>query len=96
MQEKREVDFLPMQTEQRPTRDEAKFLLELSLLSKAQYESLQKASYLLMPRGEREAYDRRRVRIEEVRGLLSKLDRNNSSGGSKSTGPDEQGSVRTA
>ena len=70
------MDLLPIE----PTSDEAKRLsVELSMLSKGQYESLQKAPYLLMPRAEREAYDRRRVRIEELRELLGKLSRDNSS-----------------
>jgi hypothetical protein len=56
-----------------PTPDEAKrLLLELSTLSERQYESLQKPPYLLMSRAEREMYDRRRVRIEELRELLGK------------------------
>ena len=53
--------------------DEAKRLsLELSTLSERQIEAMLKAPYLLMPRAEREGYDRRRVRIEELRELLSK------------------------
>jgi hypothetical protein len=57
-----------------PNSDEAKRLsAELAVLSKGQYESLQKAPHLLMARAEREAYDRRRVRIEELRELLRKL-----------------------
>jgi hypothetical protein len=57
-----------------PTSDEAKRLsAELSVLSTRQYESLQKAPYLLIARAEREVYDRRRARIEELRELLSKL-----------------------
>ena len=53
--------------------DEAQRLsLELSTLSERQIEGLRKAPYFLMPREEREGYDKRRVRIEEVRGLLSK------------------------
>jgi hypothetical protein len=56
------------------TPDEAPRLsLELSTLMQRQYESLQTAPYFLMPREDREAYDRRRVRIEEVRELLSKF-----------------------
>ena len=50
-----------------PTPDEMLLLLE-----QLQYESLLKAPYLLMPRAEREAYDRRRVHIEELRELLRK------------------------
>ena len=63
-----------MKTEEYPTTDEAKRLsLELSTLSERQYEALQRAPYLLMPRGEREMYDRRRVRIKQLRELLSTI-----------------------
>jgi hypothetical protein len=56
------------------TPDEAQRLsLELSTLMQRQYESLQTAPYFLMPREEREAYDRRRVRIEELRELLTRF-----------------------
>lgn len=45
-------------------KDEAKRLsVELSVLSRQQYEALQKASYLHMSDSERETYDARRLRI---------------------------------
>lgn len=65
---------IALETEKYPTCDNAERLsAELSMLSKRQYEALQKASYSLMPRVEREAYDRRRVRIGELRELLTKF-----------------------
>jgi hypothetical protein len=68
------VALFLVKTKAHPTSDEAQRLaVELSTLSKRQSESLQKAPYLLMPREEREAYDRRRVRIEELRELLSRF-----------------------
>jgi hypothetical protein len=77
------MDSLPVNSE--PTPDEAKRLsLELSTLTQRQFESLQKAPYLLMPREEREAYDRRRVRIGQIRELLSKLSLDNGSDSSLS------------
>ena len=60
-------------TEEYPTTERAKDLsLELSLLSRQQYEALQKAPYRRMSRAEREVYDRRRLRIAELCGLLGK------------------------
>jgi hypothetical protein len=60
------------------TPDEAQRLsLELSTLMQRQYESLQTAPYFLMPREEREAYDRRRVRIEQLNELMSNLSPDN-------------------
>ena len=68
-----ETKLVSVKTEEYPTPEGAKRLsLELSTLSERQYEALQKAPYLLMPRAEREMYDRRRVGIGELRELLSK------------------------
>lgn len=54
--------------------DEAgEFAAELTTLSRMQYEALQKASYLRMSEFQREAYDRRRLRIGELRALLMRL-----------------------
>lgn len=55
---------------------------EHSMLCAGQYEALQKAPCLLMSRAEREAYDRRRVRIEEISELLRKFSLDNDSDGS--------------
>jgi len=43
-----------------------KLRTELSNLSRKQSEALQKASYAHMSKSEKEAYDRRRVRIAKV------------------------------
>jgi hypothetical protein len=49
------------------SRDEAKELSkELSVLSRQQYEALQKASYLNMPQEDADEYNRRRLRIGEI------------------------------
>jgi hypothetical protein len=54
--------------------DEAKRLsLELSTLSRQQYEALQKASYLYMPQQEADEYNKRRLRIGEICEHLAKF-----------------------
>jgi hypothetical protein len=47
--------------------------MEHSTLSREQYEALQKSSYLGMSKLDAEAYDERRLRIEEICRLLSRL-----------------------
>jgi hypothetical protein len=44
---------------------------ELSTLNRLQSEALQAAPYDLMPKSEKEAYDRRRAHIERITGLLA-------------------------
>jgi hypothetical protein len=46
---------------------------EHSLLTKRQYEALQKSPYLKMSTQEAESYDRRRSRIAEICDILSRL-----------------------
>jgi hypothetical protein len=80
--------------EENPTPEEAERLsVEHLMLSKAQSEALLKAPYLLMPRAEREAYDRRRVRIEQLRELLSKLSLDDNWGGSHPAATESQDSA---
>lgn len=56
------------------TAKEAKDLAEeLSRLTHAQYEALQKASYLRMSPDEAAEYDQRRIRIGELCGVLGKF-----------------------
>jgi hypothetical protein len=56
------------------SRDEAKELSkELSILSRQQYEALQKASYLNMPQEDADEYNNRRLRIGEICELLAKF-----------------------
>jgi hypothetical protein len=63
-----------LKTEEDLESDEAMRLsAELSLLSGQQYEALQRASYHRMSDPERDAYDRRRVRIGELCSFLGKL-----------------------
>jgi hypothetical protein len=63
----------PTEDEQGSSRDEAKRLAaEVSLLSEMQYEALLKSSYALMSKAEREAYDRRRQRIAQLCGSLTR------------------------
>jgi hypothetical protein len=51
----------------KPTADEAEALtVEHATLVKQQYEALQKAPYIRMPQSEADAYDERRLRIEEI------------------------------
>ena len=66
--------ILPMKTGEDLESEEAMRLsAELSLLSGQQYEALQKAPYHRMSDWERDAYDRRRVRIGELCTLLGKF-----------------------
>jgi hypothetical protein len=59
--------------EQHSFTDDAKRLAaEVSLLSEMQYEALLKSSYARMSKAEREAYDRRRERIAQLCGLVTK------------------------
>jgi hypothetical protein len=47
--------------------------VELSVLSREQYEALQKSSYLNMSQVQADAYDKRRLRIGERYRILSRL-----------------------
>lgn len=62
-------DLLRVETIQQQRRMAA----ELSILSKAQSEALQKAPYIRMSKAERGAYDRRRERIDELCESLTKF-----------------------
>jgi hypothetical protein len=76
----KELDALPRQAEGYPLKPaihtisihSRQLAEEVSTLSQLQYDALQKSSYLLMPRAEREAYDRRGHRIVELREVLAK------------------------
>jgi hypothetical protein len=46
---------------------------ELSMLTRLQYEALQRSSYLRMSQSEADLYDERRVRIAELCELLAKF-----------------------
>jgi hypothetical protein len=46
---------------------------EMATLSKQQFEALQTAAYMRMSQDEAAQYDRRRLRIGEICGLLSKF-----------------------
>jgi hypothetical protein len=65
---------VPPKTEEDLKSDEAMRLsAELSLLSGQQYEALQRAPYRRMSDPERDAYDRRRLRIGELCSLLTEV-----------------------
>jgi hypothetical protein len=69
-----DVPSISLKSEEGLEPDEAMRLsAELSLLSGQQYEALQKASYPRMSDAERNAYDRRRVRIGELGSLLENV-----------------------
>jgi hypothetical protein len=48
----------------------------LSLLTKLQYEALQRSSYLRMSQSEAEAYDERRIRIGQICEILVEVREN--------------------
>jgi hypothetical protein len=63
----------PKMTQDSAAIDAEQLSKEHSRLSREQYEALQYSSYLRMSRLEADAYDKRRLRIEEICCLLGKL-----------------------
>ena len=65
-----------MKATEKPTRDDVHSLSsELAALTKQQYGSLQKSSYINMTQSDADAYNKRRLRIGELCELLAKCRR---------------------